>query len=530
MATLEKQRQKNPGRGSPSRAERNIAWIEKYCRIPDGDGVGKPLILADFLKDDLRAIYDNPRGTRRAIISRARKNAKTLLCTLIVLLHLCGPEAKSKPNSQLYSTAQSREQAALLFNYAAKIIRLSEELHAVVSIGETAKRLECKKLGIVYKALSADATTAYGLNPALVIHDELGQVRGPRFELYDALETSTGAQGEPLSIVISTQARTDNDLLSMLIDRAATGENPRVVLRFNYAPDDLDTFSVEAIRAANPAFDHFMNKDEVLAMAADAKSMPARQSEYENLVLNRRCESTSPFISHATWKSCSAPVKEFEPDLPLYGGLDLSEVNDLTAFVLIGRIDGVWHVKPTFWLPEDGLYDKARKDRVQYDVWRDQGYLLTAPGKSVDYEYVAQYLARDFERYNIRKVAFDRWNMKHLRPWLIKAGFDEAFIDVHFVEMGQGTQSMSPALRDLEAEILNGRIAHGGHPVLTMCAANAVTEGKDSSNRKLSKNKSTGRIDGMVALAMAMGAAPTDGEEQVITSPWEDENYRLQVV
>jgi HK97 family phage portal protein len=158
----------------------------------------------------------------------------------------------------------------------------------------------------------------------------------------------------------------------------------------------------------------------------------------------------------------------------------------------------------------DGLADKSKKDRVPYDLWAKQGHLLTAPGKSVDYEYVAQYLRGVFDRYNIRTVAFDRWNMRHLKPWLLKAGFTEQMFEANFKEFGQGTQSMSPALRVLEGEILNGRIAHGDHPVLKMCAANAVVEGKDSSNRKLSKDPVAGRIDGMVALAMAFGAAPLE--------------------
>ncbi len=491
-----------------TRALRNIAWVEKYIRVPEGKDVGKPLKLAPFMRDDFKAIYDNPNGTRRAIISRGRKNAKTTESALILLLHLCGPEAKA--NSQLNSAAQSRDQAGILFALAAKMVRLSPVLSAAVVVRDTAKQLACPGMGTLYRALSADATTAYGLSPALTIHDELGQVRGPRSELYEALETATAAQEEPLTIIISTQAPTDADLLSILIDDAAAGHDPRTVLRMQSAPDNLDAFSKEAIQAANPAFKIFMNQREVLAMAQDASRMPSRQAEYENLVLNRRVESNSPFVSRALWQQCAGPVAEFDKSLPVYGGLDLSETADLTALVLIGKIAGKWHVKPRFWLPGDGLTEKAKKDRVPYDVWSKQGHLLTAPGKSVDYEYVAQFLRGQFDQYNIRTIAFDRWNMRHLRPWLLKAGFSEPFFELHFKEFGQGTQSMSPALRVLEGEILNSRIAHGDHPVLKMCAANAVVEGKDSSNRKLSKDRSAGRIDGMVALAMAFGAAPME--------------------
>jgi phage terminase large subunit-like protein len=165
-------------------------------------------------------------------------------------------------------------------------------------------------------------------------------------------------------------------------------------------------------------------------------------------------------------------------------------------------------VQPTFWLPGQGLAEKAQKDRVPYDVWHSEGFLQTTPGPTVDYEYVAKHLFKLFEEYDIAKLGFDRWNMKHLKPWLIKAGFSEDMIEERFEEFGQGTQSMSPALRELEAMILAKKLAHGNHPVLSMCAACAVIEGKDDANRKLSKNKSSGRIDGMVALTMAVGVAP----------------------
>lgn len=509
MATKSKRQRASPGRGE-GRGDRNARWIESYCRVPEGKDVGQPVRLRDWQRDEIRKIYDNPAGTRRAIVSFGRKNGKTALAAFLLLLHLCGPEAR--PNSQLFSAAQSRDQAAILFSLAAKVVRLSPELHAVVGIRDTAKQLHCQELGTLYRALSAEASTAYGLSPVFTVHDELGQVKGPRSELYEALETATAAQENPLSVVISTQAPTDADLLSVLIDDALAGHDERVVVSLYAANMEADPFSEETIRQANPAFGDFQNAKEVLAMAADASRMPSRESEYRNLILNQRVEANSPFVSRSLWQSCAGKVEEFDSSVAVYGGLDLSAVNDLTALVLIGRIEGAWHVKPYFWLPADGLAEKARKDRVPYDVWKKDGHLLAAPGKSVDYEYVAEFVKGLFDRLDLRKIAFDRWGMKHLRPWLLKAGFTEEEIEARFEEFGQGFQSMSPALRDLEGELLNGRVAHGNHPVLTMCAANAVVQTDPAGNRKLAKHKSAGRIDGMVALAMAMGAAPTEEE------------------
>ena len=484
-----------------------IAFIETVCFVPEGKFVGQKLQLQEWQKTEICRIYDNSHGTRRAIISMGRKNAKTTLAACLLLAHLCGPPARNKPNSQLFSAAQSRDQAAIIFALAAKMVRLNPELAQAVTIRETAKELLCPELGTRYRALSADATTAYGLSPALIIHDELGQVRGPRSPLYEALETATGAQEDPLSIIISTQAPTDADLLSVLIDDAQAGHDPHTVLSLHTAPMELDPFAEATIKRANPAFGTFLNAREVLAMAQDAKRMPAREVEYRNLVLNQRIETSNPFVSPAVWKACGGPVGSLA-GLPLYGGLDLSEVADLTALVLIGWRDGKWRVEPTFWLPAEGLSDKATRDRVPYDMWRAEGHLQVTPGKTVSYEFVAHHLRGLFQRYNVQKIAFDRWNMRHLLPWLLRAGFSEQFVKDHFVEFGQGVASMSPALRDLEQVLLEGELAHGDHPVLSMCVSNTVIALDDAGNRKPSKKRSVGHIDGLVALTMAIGVAP----------------------
>src|SRR6516165_3058916 len=208
-----------------------IAFIQQVCLVPEGKLVGQPLVLQRWQKDFIRLIYDNPHGTRRAILSVGRKNSKTTLCACLLLAHLCGPPAQSRPNSQLFSAAQSREQAGIIFSLASKMVRLNPELARIVMIQETAKSLVCPELGTRYRALSADASTAFGLSPSFLAHDELGQVRGPRSPLYEALETATGAQENPLSIIISTQAPTDADLLSVLIDDALAGHDPHTVVK-----------------------------------------------------------------------------------------------------------------------------------------------------------------------------------------------------------------------------------------------------------------------------------------------------------
>ena len=258
-----------------SRAQRNIEWIEKYlphsrgrqCRQAAEDGA----VHARRFQGDLRQSDTAPAGrSSRAAARTPRRGMRAIL-----LLHLCGPEAR--PNAQLFSAAQSRDQAAVLFDLAAKMVRLNPVLSAVVVIRETAKELLLPRLGTIYRALSAEASDRLRPLAGLMVHDELGQVKGPRSALYEAMETATAAQDEPLTVVISTQAPTDADLLSMLIDDALDRADPRVVSGSNTAPVDVDPFSLRRSSPANPAFDIFMNRAEVLAMAEDARRLPARQ-------------------------------------------------------------------------------------------------------------------------------------------------------------------------------------------------------------------------------------------------------------
>lgn len=428
----------------------------------------------------------------------------TALAALLLLLHLCGPEARA--NSQLYSAAQSRDQAAILFSLASKIVRMSPELTGYVVIRDTAKQLYCPELGTLYRALSADATTAYGLSPVFIVHDELGQVRGPRSELYEALETATAAQDSPLSLVISTQAPTDADLLSVLIDDALAGHDPAVIVSLFSAPDSLDPFSEDAIRAANPAFGDFQNAKEVLAMAEGARRMPSREAEYRNLILNQRVAAEELWIPPSVW-DLNASASEFDRliDAPVYVGADLSATQDLTAVVAACPDDeGIWHTRCWFFLPRDGILDRARADRVPYDVWNGQGLLIATPGRTVDEDFVAATIKRDLAGRNIVSFSYDRWQIDRLKKAFARADYGPPMM-----EFGQGFKSMSPAVKAVETLALQSRLRHGKHPILTMCIANSRVEIDASGNRKLTKKKATGRIDGAIALAMAIGSADT---------------------
>jgi len=488
-----------------SRGCRNIGWIQDNCLVPDGRLVGQQVVLLPFQRKSIRGTYNSP--TRRSIMSFGRKNGKTALSAMLLLLHLYGPEARL--NTELSSTALSRDQAAILHRLASKMVRLSPDLNAHIVIRETVKQLFCPSKGTLYQALSADAAMNVGGSPVFTVHDELGQIKGPRHPMYEAIETGMSAHDEPLSIVISTQAPTDADLLSVLIDDAMAGHDPETKVFLYTSDKEDDPFAEETIKKANPAYGVFQNEKELQASADSAKRMPSREAAYRNLNLNQRVEAENPFVTQSVWAENGGDHEQWGLS---YGGLDLSETNDLTAFVLVSPKNGVYSIKSRFWLPEDGLEERARQDRVPYDLWHKQGFLHVTPGRSVEYRYVAEYLARLFDSEDIRKIAFDRWNMRHLRPWLVEAGLSEAFIDDRFVDFGQGYVSMSPALRTLEALLLNGSMRHENHPILTMCAANAVVKMDEAGNRKLDKKKSRGRIDGMVSLAMASATAAEESQ------------------
>jgi phage terminase large subunit-like protein len=444
--------------------------------------------------------------TRTFVLSIPRKNAKTTFSGMIVLLHLVGPEAVM--NGQLYSTANSKDQAAVLFKLAAKMVRMSPTLVEYVGIRDTIKELYCAELGTIYKALSADSTTAMGMSPVLHINDEGGQVQGPVNLLFEALETASAAQESPLTIVISTQAATDADFLSIMIDDALTGADPTVKCRIYQVPIDADVFDPKVVAAAQPNW-HLMNHEEVYKMMRDAQRMPSKEATYRNLVCNQRVEAKTPFVARSVWMDNALPPMIDEGDT-LYAGLDLSSTSDLTALVMVSQNGSV---ECKFWLPEEGLAEKSRNDRVPYDVWHKQGFLSTTPGRSIEYEFIAATLREVFDRYNIQQLAFDRYNMKFLRPWLERAGFSPEELE-KFVEFGQGFISMSPAIRELESKLLQKQLRHGANPVLTMCAANATTVNDPAGNRKFVKTKSTGRIDGMVSLAMAIGVMPNQAQTE----------------
>jgi len=501
-----------------TRAERNMAFVERHARVPEGPLVGQAVQLADFQEAFFYSVYDNAVPTKKAYLSEARKNAKTATIAFIVLVHTVGPEAKL--NSRINSGARSRKQAAEVYNYASKSIQLSPTLSRVCRLVPSAKTIIGLPMNVEYSALSAEGKTTHGGSPLVAIVDEAGQIVGPQDDFFDALTTGQGAYDDALLIVISTQAPTDADLFSKLLDDAERSQDPSIVSHVYTAPEECALDDPAAWEAANPAIGLFRSRVDVETHAKAAMRMPSNENSFRVLFLNQRVNMVAAFVSASVWKAGNEEPGAFEG--AVYGGLDLSATTDLTALVLTCRGgDGTLAVRPFFWMPQESVQEASRRDKAPYDVWVREGLLRTTPGKVIDYDYVARDIGEICSGLSIAKIGFDRWRMDRMQSALARQG-----VELPLEPFGQGYMSMSPALDALEADLLKECVRHGGHPVLAMCAANAVAVSDPAGNRKLDKAKATGRIDGLVALAMAEGVEAMM-QEVAYVSPWDDPNYSL---
>ena len=497
-----------------TRGEKVCQFIEKFCPVPEGKLVGQPIKLMPFQRKFILDIYDNPKGTSRAYLSVGRKNGKSALIAAKALAHIVGPEARQ--NSQIISGARSREQASLVFKLAEKMVRLSPRLSQLVKVIPSQKSLIGLPMNVEYRAISAEAGTAHGLSPVLAILDEVGQVRGPTDAFIEAIETSQGAHDDPLLTAISTQAATDGDLFSIWLDDAKNAKDPRIVSHVYTAPEDCEVMDRKAWKAANPALGKFRSLKDLQDFAKQADRLPAKENSFRWLYLNQRIEATSPFLNRGEWEA-NKGGDEIPYGSLCYAGLDLSSSRDLTAFVMAFPLDGLWQIKCQFFMPGDGIRDRAQEDKVPYDLWAKQGFITLIDGPVIVPAVVAQHVAEAGSNYDIQLLAYDRWRINEFTKELDAIG---AIIEMQ--SFGQGFKDMAPAVDKVERLVAGHKIRHGDNPVLNMCAANAVAERDPAGNRKLNKSKSTGRIDGLVAMAMALGVAAFEDE---VVSAWDDPSF-----
>lgn len=308
-----------------------------------------------------------------------------------------------------------------------------------------------------------------------------------------------GKRAESLGVIISTQAANDQHPLSQLIDDAKLGEDPSVYLQLATAPIEADIFDQATWFGCNEALGKFLDLTEFKNQATQAKRLPSFRAKFQNLRLNQRIDATSHFILDPDWMQCAKTLDM--PGLagkPCYAGLDLSTTTDMSALCLYWPHNGAVH--PFYWLPEEGLEDRDRKEYGQYRKWRDADLLETTPGRAINFKAIVRRLAEIKTQFDLRSVAYDRAFIN-----TFKRHCEDEGVELPLVEYGQGYVSMAPAVQALEAAVLDQRIHHGGHPILRWNVANAAIEMDPAGNRKVTKKRSIGHVDGLVALLMAMG-------------------------
>src|SRR4249919_2062003 len=332
---------------SKERAQNVIRFIE-LLTVPSGSGQGKPFKLQEWQKRFIRDIYepvhpDGRRVVRRAVLSMARKNGKTALIAAIALAHLVGPERRI--HGEIYSAANDRDQAAIIFKFAKQIVELEPELAEMIDVVTSTKTMVGRPTGSVYKAISAEAGTKHGYSPSLVIYDELAQAQ--KRDLYDVLDTSFGSAAEPLFIVISTQSNDPQHILSQLIDDGLSKTDPSIVCHLHAADEGCALDDRKQWKQANPALDVFRDRDDLTAAVEKAIRMPAEEPKVRNLLLNQRVSPSSVLIARAEWMACAGETS-IQPGEAVYLALDLSNTLDLSALVM-GTVDDPCRIQPFFW-------------------------------------------------------------------------------------------------------------------------------------------------------------------------------------
>ena len=483
-------------------AERVMVFAEQELRIPEGPTAGASLRLAPFQEAFLYAVFDNPEGTREAVLSVARRNSKTFLISVLALAYIVGPLAEL--NLAMASAANARDQAALVYRAMSQMIMLSPLLSRLANVTHSSKRITGVVRQTEYYAMSADARTGHGRSLRVVILDEAGQILGPDNDYIAMLRSSQGSYADPLFCTISTQAASDADYLSVLIDDATRARDPRTVCHVYRTPETFELLDEEGWQYANPALGLFRSKDDLRRQLEQASRIPARQAQAENLLLNRRVALTQLWLAPRVWRDNDGPI-----DLEVFRsqrvalGLDLSAKVDLTAAVFAAEDDsGVVHLLPLCFTPVQGLEERAARDRAPYDAWVATGQLIAVPGGVVDYGWVAEYLARYVEEhgFNLQVVAFDRWRIEMFRQAATAHHLGD---NATWEPVGQGYRDMSPRVEAFEGLLLSNRMRHGAHPLLNLAASNAIVVADPARNRKLEKAKSTQRIDPLVAAVMA---------------------------
>ncbi len=492
-----------------------VAFIESLCHTK-GTWAGKRFELMDWQEQIIRDLFGilKPNGYRQfntAYIEIPKKNGKSELAAAVALLLTCGD---GEQRAEVYGAAADRQQASIVFDVAADMVRMCPALNKRVKILASQKRLIYEPTNSFYQVLSAEAYSKHGFNVHGVVFDELHSQ--PNRKLYDVLTKGSGdARMQPLFFLITT-AGTDTHSICYEVHQKAQDiiDGRKIDPTFYpviYGADDTEDWTSPKVwKKCNPSLGETIGMDKVKTACESAKQNPGEENSFRQLRLNQWVKQAVRWMPMDKWDKCAFAVNEEQlKGRVCYGGLDLSSTTDITAFVLVFPPldeDDKYIILPYFWIPEDTLDLRVKRDHVPYDIWERQGYLQTTEGNVVHYGYIEKFIEELGKKFNIREIAFDRWGAVQMVQNLEGMGFT-------VVPFGQGFKDMSPPTKELMKLTLEQKIAHGGHPVLRWNMDNIFIRTDPAGNIKADKEKSTEKIDGAVATIMALDRAIRCGND-----------------
>ena len=482
-----------------------------------GTWAGKRFELIDWQERIIRDLFGviKPNGYRQfntAYVEIPKKMGKSELAAAVALLLCCGD---GEQRAEVYGAASDRQQASIVFDVAADMVRMCPALNKRVKILGATKRIVYEPTNSFYQVLSAEAYSKHGFNIHGVVFDELHTQ--PNRKLYDVMTKGSGdARMQPLYFLITTAGTDTNSICYEQHQKAKDILEGRKIDHTFYpviygAEQDEDWTNEEVWKKANPSLGITVDIEKVRDACESAKQNPAEENTFRQLRLNQWVKQAVRWMPMQKWDECSFEVDPAELEGRVcYGGLDLSSTTDISAFVLVfpPRDDTEkYMVLPYFWIPEENMQQRVLKDHVPYDVWERQGVLQATEGNVIHYGFIEKFIDDLGKKYNIKGICFDRWGAVQMSQNLEALGFE-------VVAFGQGFKDMSPPTKELMKLVLEKRIAHGGHPVLRWMMDNIFIRTDPAGNIKPDKEKSTEKIDGAVALIMALDRAIRMGNDE----------------
>lgn len=475
-----------------------------------GTWAGKSFELIDWQEQIIRDVFgtlkaNGYRQFNTAYIEIPKKQGKSELAAAVALLLTCGD---GEERAEVYGCAADRQQASIVFEVAADMVRMCPALNKRVKILASQKRIIYQPTNSFYQVLSAEAYSKHGFNIHGVVFDELHTQ--PNRKLFDVMTKGSGdARMQPLYFLITT-AGTDTHSIcyethQKAMDILEGRKHDSTFYPVIYGAKETDDWTDPKVwKKANPSLDITVGIDKVKAACESARQNPGEENAFRQLRLNQWVKQAIRWMPMDKWDKCSFIVNEEDLEGRVcYGGLDLSSTTDITAFVLVfppEDEEDKYSILPYFWLPEETLDLRVKRDHVPYDIWERQGYLQTTEGNVVHYGYIEQFIEKLGERFNIREIAFDRWGAVQMVQNLEGLGFT-------VVPFGQGFKDMSPPTKELMKLTLEERLAHSGHPVLRWMMDNIFIRTDPAGNIKADKEKSTEKIDGAIATIMGLDRA-----------------------